>query len=277
MPSKFNSQLTRDAAADLAKNLKINYTIFPIQQAVDLTINELKKVAFIQQDENQFKTNLEVSGLVIENIQARDRSSRVLAAIASSLGVVFTNNGNKTETAIGYTTLYGDMDGALAPIADLYKEEVYQLADYINKLAGKEIIPVSVLHVVPSAELSTKQDVTKGKGDPINYPYHDKLLRAFIEFRRDPEYILELYKNNELESMLKIETGLVNKSFKSPADFINDLEHKWKLYKINYFKRIQSPPIIAVSKRAFGFDLRESQNGVYFTKKYKKIKEELLK
>jgi NAD+ synthase (glutamine-hydrolysing) len=88
---------------------------------------------------------------------------------------------------------------------------------------------------------------------------------------------LELYKNKELETMLKIETGIIEKSFKSPLDFINDLEHKWKLYKINYFKRIQSPPIIAVSRRAFGFDLRESQNGVYFTKKYKELKEELLK
>ena len=130
---------------------------------------------------------------------------------------------------------------------------------------------------MPSAELSSKQDVTKGMGDPILYPYHDKLMRAFIEFRRDPEYILDLYQNGKLEEVLMIKKGLVTKYFPTVVEFIADLEHKWRLFKNNYFKRIQAPPIIAVSRRAFGFDLRESQNGVYFTEKYRKLKEQLLK
>jgi len=178
--------------------------------------------------------------------------------------------------ALGYTTLYGDLNGALAPLADLYKHEIYQLAEYINLINKKEIIPKGIIDLVPSAELSEDQDVTKGLGDPIIYPYHDKLIRAFVEFRKDPEYILELYMNGKLESELKIESGLVRKHFPTPRDFVDDLEDKWSLLKKNYFKRIQSPPIIAVSRRAFGYDLRESQNGVHFTDRYIQIKTDLL-
>src|SRR3989344_1742833 len=200
MPSKFNSALTKNSAELLAKNLGIHYLIFPIQSSVDLTVKQL------------LEKSLPVTTLTIENIQARDRSSRLLAAISSSLEAVFVNNGNKTETALGYCTLYGDVDGAIAPIADIYKSEIYQLANFINEKESKEIIPQSILDVVPSAELSADQDVTKGKGDPILYPYHDKLLRSFIEFRFDPEHVLELYLNGTLEKELKIEQGLVKKN-----------------------------------------------------------------
>ena len=264
MPSKFNSALTKNSAELLAKNLGIHYLIFPIQSSVDLTVKQL------------LEKSLPVTTLTIENIQARDRSSRLLAAISSSLEAVFVNNGNKTETALGYCTLYGDVDGAIAPIADIYKSEIYQLASFINEKESKEIIPQSILDVVPSAELSTDQDVTKGKGDPILYPYHDKLLRSFIEFRFDPEHVLELYLNGTLEKELKIEQGLVKKYFPSDQGFIADLEHKWELFKSNIFKRIQAPPIIAVSRRAFGFDLREAQNGVNFTRGYQKLKISIL-
>lgn len=264
MPSRFNSDLTKGAARELSKNLGIHYEIFPIQEIVDSQVKEFEAAGH------------KITSAVLENIQARIRGSNVLAERAATLGAVFTNNGNKTETALGYATLYGDVDGAIAPIADLYKWEIYELAEYINRIKGKEVIPQSIIKVVPSAELSEEQDVTKGKGDPILYPYHDKLLRAFIEFRRDPEYILNLYVKGALEEHLKIEKGLVKKYFPTDTDFVNDLEQKWKLFKINYFKRIQAPPIIAVSKRAFGFDLRESQNGVYFTRRYREIKKDLL-
>ncbi len=276
MPSRFNSDLTKNAALVLAQNLGINYGVFPIQESVDLTVKELKALKFERQDEEKQITDVEVSEYSLENIQARDRGSRVLAGIAACLGAVFTNNGNKTETTIGWCTLYGDVNGAIAPIADIYKSEVYQLARYMNKLAGKEIIPAEILNVIPSAELSEKQDVTKGLGDPILYPYHDRLFRSFVEFRRDPEYILNLYTKGELENELKIETGLVDKYFPTAEAFVADLEHKWKQYKINIFKRIQAPPIIAVSRRAFGFDLREAQNGVYLTRGYEEMKRKIL-
>ena len=251
MPSKFNSNITKDLSQRLAINLNIDYKIIPIQESVDRTINQLENKGFLTNE------------IVTENIQARDRGSRILAGVAACVGGVIINNSNKTEMALGYTTLYGDMNGALCPLADLYKWEIYRLAEYINKINKKEIIPKEIFKIVPSAELNDKQDVSKCKGDPILYPYHDKLVRAFVEFRKDPKEILEWYDQKKIETEMKIEKGLIKKYFKNRGEFKKDLEEKWKLYKLSYFKRIQAPPIIAVSRRAFGFDLRESQNGVY--------------
>lgn len=255
MPSKYNSDLTKNAAEKLADNLGVEYKVIPIQESVDWTVKQLTEA------------NIEVSELVKENIQARDRGSRILAAVAAGVGGVFINNGNKTETALGYATLYGDVGGAIAPIADLYKGEVYGLARWINR--DGEIIPKEIMDVVPSAELSAEQDVTQGKGDPIIYPYHDKLIRAFVEWRWDIEKVLEKYDANTLSQEFGMEKN-IGEYFETRKQFIEDLEEKWGLYKKNIFKRIQAPPIIAVSRRAFGFDLRESQNGVYLTDRYKK-------
>lgn len=279
MPSKYNSELTKNAAYTLAKNLGIHYAVFPIQESVDLTIDELGKTQFVRLDGSDEKTSLKVSGLILENIQARDRGSRVLAAIAACLGCVFTNNGNKSEVTVGWSTLYGDVNGAFAPIADLWKGEVYQEGRYCNKIDNRKPIPEEIFEVIPSAELSAEQDVTQGKGDPFVYPYHDKLFRAFVEFRFGPLKILSLYLSGELEKVLMIPKGLVKSIFKTDEEFITNLEKMWRLYKINFFKRIQAPPIIAVSKRAFGFDLRESQvqNDVYFTREFKKLKDLTLK
>lgn len=251
MPSKFNSDLTKNAAKKLADNLEIEYKIISIQNGVDLTVKELQE------------NSLNVTDFLIENIQARDRGSRILAGVAAAVEGVIINNSNKTEMALGYTTLYGDMNGAICPLADLYKWEVYELAKYINKINNRELIPKEIFEVVPSAELSDKQDVTKGKGDPILYPYHDKLVRAWVEFKKDPKEILEWYDKGLIEKEMKLEEGLIKKYFLNRLEFKNDLEEKWKLFKLSYFKRIQAPPIIAVSRRAFGFDLRESQNGTY--------------
>ena len=258
MPSVFNSDLTKKAAEKLCLNLGINYKIIPIQDSVDTTINQLES--------NGFLTN----EIVKENIQARDRGSRILAGAAACIGGVIINNSNKTELALGYTTLYGDMNGAICPLGDLYKWEVYKLGEYINKINKKEIIPKEIFEIVPSAELSEKQDVTAGKGDPILYPYHDKLIRAFVEFRKDPKEILEWYDKKVIESEMRLENRLIEKYFKNRNEFKADLEEKWRLFKLSVFKRIQSPPIIAVSRRAFGYDLREAQNMVYFIKEGEK-------
>lgn len=276
MPSRFNSETTKGAALKLAQNLGIYYTSIPIQASYENTIHEIEAAVFEQQGNGNSKVALTLTGLNKENIQARDRGSRVLAAVASALGAVFVNNGNKTETALGYATLYGDVNGALAPIADLYKMEVYDLAKYINRIREREIIPTTIFEIPASAELSSDQNVDEGKGDPILYPYHDKLVRAFVEFRLDPEDILRFYADNTLSKVIHCEQSLIDHYFKDAASFIADLEHKWRLYKISYFKRIQAPPIITVSKRAFGFDLRESQNGIYFTREYLRLKELLL-
>ena len=276
MPSKFNSETTKSAAFKLAKNLKINYTSVPIQESYEYTRDQLNATVFKRLDESEAETSIKLSNLNEENIQARDRGSRLLAGIASALNAVFTNNGNKTEIAIGYATLYGDVNGALAPLGDLYKGEVYQLANYINEMEGWDLIPTEIISVVPSAELSAAQNVDENKGDPINYPYHDKLVKAFIEFRLDPEDILRMYKEGNLIKTLGVEEENFKKFFPDSKSFIEDLEHKWRLFKISYFKRIQAPPIIAVSRRAFGFDLREAQNGIHYTRNYKRLKDEIL-
>jgi len=158
----------------------------------------------------------------------------------------------------------------------LYKLEVYDLARLINQKKGREIIPSTIFEIPASAELSADQNVDEGKGDPIFYPYHDKLVRAFVEFRLDPEDLLRYYQQNTLGTVLHCEQALIDDYFKTPEAFVADLEHKWRLFKLSLFKRIQAPPILAVSKRAFGFDLRESQNGVHYTREYLRLKNEIL-
>jgi len=135
------------------------------------------------------------------------------------------------------------------------------------------LIPQEVFDIPASAELSDEQKIDEGKGDPIIYPYHDQLMKAFIEFRLDPEDILTYYAEGTIARKLHLDNDLLEKHFNTHQKFIEDLEHKWKLYKLNFFKRIQAPPIIAVSKRAFGFDLRESQNSIYYTRKYQDLKQ----
>lgn len=264
MPSNFNSEITKEAAFQLAKNLGIHYSVISIQDSVDLTVNKLQNAGF------------PVDSLGLENIQSRDRGSTLLAAISQSLEAVFISNGNKTEVAFGYATLYGDITGALGPLQDVYKGEVYKLGRFYNEKTGWNVIPDDSFNLPPSAELSPDQDVTKGKGDPIIYPIHDMYVKAFVEFRRDPEYLLGLYMQGKLEEKLNIPKGLINKHFPTAAGFVNDLEDKWITYKKMVFKRIPGVPNIVVSKRAFGFDLREAQNEPYFTRRYHELKKELL-
>lgn len=109
MPSRFNSSTTKNIAQKLAKNLWIKYLIFPIQESVDQTVKQFESILWIK-----------IQWLVLENIQARDRWSRLLAWISASLGALFTNNGNKTEIAQGYATLYGDVNGSICPLGDIY-------------------------------------------------------------------------------------------------------------------------------------------------------------
>jgi NAD+ synthase (glutamine-hydrolysing) len=277
MPSYFNSETTKSAAKKLARNLNIHYATIAIQESFEYTVKQLNSTMFERLDGSGMQTKVVLSDLNKENIQARDRGARIIAGVASALGAVFVNNGNKTEIAIGYATLYGDVNGAIAIIGDLYKTEVYRLARHINQQYGRELIPAEIFEIPASAELSAAQNVDEGKGDPINYPYHDKLIKAFVEFRLDPEDILKLYMEDKLSEAIGVDGRYVKTCFPDARSFVDDLEHKWKLFKLSYFKRIQAPPIIAVSKRAFGFDLREAQNGAYFTRRYLQLKEAVLK
>lgn len=265
MPSKFNSSTTKNLSEQLAKNLGCKYFVVPIQESVDWTVKQLEGVG------------LNVSNFVRENIQARDRSARILAAVAASVGGVFTCNANKAESTVGYATLYGDEAGFLSALADLWKFQVYALANYMNeKIYGREVIPQGIIDIVPSAELSTAQNVDEGKGDPLKYPYHDYLFRAFAERNLTPEEILNLYDANVLEENIGCNAGLVEKYFPTAKDFVDDLERWWKAFTgMGVAKRIQSPPILAVTNHPYGAR-RESQNGIHFTRAYLELRNKLI-
>lgn len=279
MPSVFNSETTKGLSQQLANNLGCQYMIVPIQQSVDHTIDQLEHTPMTYLADGS-TTNLSVSSFVTENIQARDRSARVLAGAAAAFGGGFTCNANKAETTVGYSTLYGDQSGFLAALADLWKHQVYALAYYMNEeIYGREVVPQGIIDIVPSAELSHAQNVDEGKGDPLKYPYHDYLFRSFIERweKAAPQDILEWYAAGTVEENLGCEPGLVAKYFPTAKDFIDDLERWWNLFcGMAIAKRIQAPPILAVSRRAYGFDHREAQNGPYYTRRYRELKETLL-
>lgn len=280
MPSRFNSETTKDLAHALAENLGCYYAVFPIEESVQHTMKQIAATP-IELLKTGEKNTLAVSSFLAENIQARDRSSRILAALAAAFGGGFSCNANKAETSVGYSTLYGDQAGFLAALADLWKHQVYDLARYMNEhIFKREVVPQATIDIVPSAELSDAQNVDEGKGDPLLYPYHDYLFRAFVERwgKATPEDILDWYVKGTLEQQIGCEKGLVKKYFQTPKDFIADLERWWNLFSgLAVAKRIQAPPILAVSRRAYGFDHREAQNGAYYTRAYRKLKEALLK
>ena len=278
MPSMYNSGTTKGLAAQLAANLGCPYAVMPIQASVDNTVSQITHTAVRHADGSD--SCLNVTPFMTENIQARDRSARVLAGMAAAFGGGFTCNANKTELTVGYATLYGDQAGFLAALADLWKHQVYALARHINdNIYGRPVIPQETIDIVPSAELSFEQAVDEGKGDPLVYPYHDYLFRAFMEHwnRATPEDILDWYGQGVLEEKLGCEPGLVNRLFPTTQAFIDDLERWWKQYTgLAVAKRIQAPPVLAVSRRAYGFDHREAQNGPYFTHRYLQLKNSAL-
>lgn len=279
LPSKFNSETTKGIALYMAKTLKTNYAIMPIEDSVTHTIEQLSTTPIHNYGTNK-DTTLTISSFAAENIQARDRGARLIAGAAASFGGAFSCNSNKSELTVGYATFYGDIAGCLAVLGDLWKHQVYALGRYLNEeIFHENVIPEEVFTIAPSAELSAAQTVGTG-GDPLIYPYHDYLFRSFIERwqKASPEDILTWYKEGTLEKEIGCEEGLVAKLFATPADFIQDLERWWNLFSgLSIAKRIQAPPVLAISRRAYGYDHREAQLKPYYSRKYLRLKEEMLK
>ncbi len=207
----------------------------------------------------------------MENVQARDRSSRVLAAMAAAFNGVFTCNSNKAEMTIGYATLYGDLGGFLAPLADLWKGEVYALGRHINNSVFQHApIPDACFSIKPSAELSPAQNIDEGKGDPLFYPYHDKLFASWTEAepRATPEDNLQWQIEGRLEKEIGYD-GRIQDLFPEPSAFLADLERWWKLYRgLSVNKRAQAPPVLAVKRRPFGCALPESIMSPRLSRRY---------
>jgi len=273
MPTRFNAPITQDNARQVCAELEVDYLSCPIQDLYEKLSQKIKSTEFSRGPG-------EYTLLVDENIQARIRGADILAGLAAKYGLIFTNNGNKTEVALGYATLYGDVSGAVAPIGDLYKVQVMELARFLNeRIFGRQVIPENLISgaTVPSAELSAEQDVTRGLGDPIKYGYHDAVLRQMIEYRRHPADFLQWFIEGELFERLGWSDGERFRAyFPDARSWVEDLEWVEQQVHLNYFKRVQAPPIVVLSKRAFGFDLRESQLPAYRPRTYAGLKDRVV-
>ena len=215
LPSEFSSAHSIKDAEKLVKNLDSPYDIISIEEAYKSFDNTLKP----------FFNNLPF-GLTEENIQARIRGV-ILMALSNKFGYILLNTSNKSEAAVGYGTLYGDMSGGLSVLGDVYKTEVFELARYINK--NNEIIPNNTIIKPPSAELKPGQ---KDSDSLPDYDILDKILYQYIELRKGPH---ELIKSG-------FEEKIVGKIL--------------KLVNTNEYKRHQTPPILRVSTKAFGMGRR---------------------
>lgn len=266
MPTKYNSNTTKDLARICAENFGVEYRVVPIQGLYESHQKMLKAAGY----ENP-------PMLVLENIQARIRSASVLAAIAQAEGGVFTCNGNKTEMALNYFTLYGDGAGVAAFLADLWKGQIYDLANFMNEQAYRKLVPRGIIDLNPSAELSRDQNVDEGKGDPIFYPYHDQLLKAFTEKRWGIAHVMRLISADTLALELELgcAPGTIAKYFKTKKAFVDNLEWAWERYCIEW-KRGQTPPCFLTSRRAFGFDRRDTIAPNPLSHEYLALKEHFL-
>ncbi len=219
MPSEFSSSGSLTDAELLANNLEIRFDVLPIREIYD---------GFTDRLEPFFAGT--PFGLAEENVQPRIRGT-LLMAVSNKTGALVLTTGNKSEMATGYCTLYGDMVGALAVIADVYKTEVYALANWYNSVhRGREVIPVDTLTKPPSAELRPGQ---KDTDSLPAYEILDPLLRAYIEDYESAE---------EIASEQKLDPELVRKVI--------------RLVEIAEYKRQQAAPVLKVSKKAFGMGRR---------------------
>ncbi|MCE5330261.1 NAD+ synthase [bacterium] len=217
MPSRFSSKSSVNDSLELAKNIKINSIKIPISDTYDSYLEMLKNI---------FKSDK--INLTKENIQARIRGN-ILMALSNEFGWLVLATGNKSETSVGYCTLYGDMAGGLSPIKDIYKTKVYSLCEFINKKYNN-IIPENILIKAPSAELMPNQ---KDEDSLPPYGLLDKIIKAYMEEDMDLDYMI----------------GTLG----YPAETVKKV---MRLIDMNEYKRRQSSPGIKITPRAFGKDRR---------------------
>lgn len=217
MPSRFNSAETRNDAEVLARNLEIAFDTIPIGSVLDAFSGTLAAV-----------DGWNEKGLAFENLQARVRGT-LLMSLSNQFGYLVLTTGNKSETAVGYSTLYGDTAGGFAVIKDVPKTLVYELCGYYNRLKGLPAIPESIIHRTPSAELRENQ---KDSDSLPDYDTLDKILKGYVE------------RESGIDDL--IAEGLPR----------GDVERVFRLVDRSEYKRRQSPPGIKITPRAFGKDRR---------------------
>ena len=223
MSSRFSSKHSIYDARCLAENLGIGFFHFTIQEVIDCyqetlgeTMNQIRSRYSIDKGDDD--------PIADENIQARIRGNCLMytSNLLKKLKVMVLNTGNKTELALGYCTLYGDMTGGLGVISDLSKNDVYQISRYVNEKAGREVIPENVFSKKPSAELREDQV------DPFEYSIISPLVDEIIEHRRGKQELIEM------------------------GYPIQTVEDTYKRIRNSEYKRWQAAPGIKVTPKAFG-------------------------
>ena len=217
MPSRYSSDHSKSDAELLAANLGVDYRTIPIEPSFQAYLDMLAP-SFEGRE----------PGLTYENIQSRCRG-QTLMALSNEFGWMVLTTGNKSEMAVGYFTIYGDSVGGYGVIKDVLKTRVYDLCRYVNRTAGREIVPEGVITKPPSAELRPDQ-----RDDQSLPPYEvlDPILELYIEHDRTAGEIVELGHD---EAVVRRITRLVD---------------------IAEYKRRQCPPGVRVSDKAFGKDRR---------------------
>jgi NAD+ synthase (glutamine-hydrolysing) len=216
MPSRFSSEGTRTDARLVTESLGCAFREIPIEPAV---------LAFHAALGDEIEGGL--AGLAAENVQARVRGV-LLMALSNTYGWLVVSTGNKSELAVGYSTLYGDMVGGFALLKDVLKTDVYRLAAHLNARAGRDLIPRSVIERAPSAEL--REDQRDSDSIPP-YDTLDPVLEAYVEEDRSREELLEEFDSEVVERAV----GLVDRA---------------------EYKRRQAPPGVKLRPKAFGRDRR---------------------
>jgi NAD+ synthase (glutamine-hydrolysing) len=224
MPSHYSTGHSVSDALQLAQKIGIKPDTIPIATLYDAFVNQL----------DPFFENKPFD-VTEENIQARIRGV-ILMALCNKHGYILLNTTNKSEAAVGYGTIYGDLCGGLAVLADVYKTEVYDLVKYVNRF--DEIIPQNIITKPPSAELRPGQ---KDQDSLPPYEILDKILYQYIELTQSPQDIIKM----------GFDEALVRKIL--------------KMVNSNEWKRYQFPPILRVSPKAFGMGRRMPIEGKYLS------------
>jgi len=241
LPSRHNSQKTQDLARRLAENFRLEYRVIPIQGIVD------KMVADFEERLHPFQ-----SPVTLENLQSRIRGLIMMAESNDRQALLLTN-GNETEIALGYATLYGDMVGGLSVIGDLPKPDVYRLARFVNRKYGKEMIPEEIFTIPASAELRDAQV------DPFDYDVVGPMMNDYAEKGWSPDEMVERFRNRTLATEKYCADGPSSVYEKYSVENFSELARRlYRSLNQSVYKRLQGAPIIVVSDRAFGFDLRET-------------------
>jgi NAD+ synthase (glutamine-hydrolysing) len=216
MPSRFSSEATRTDARLVAEALGCSFREIAIEPAVEAIADALVP-----------EIDGGVGGLAAENLQARVRGV-ILMALSNTYGWLVVSTGNKSELAVGYSTLYGDMVGGFALLKDVFKTDVYRLAEHLNAQAGREVIPRSTIERAPSAEL---RDDQRDADSIPPYDTLDPVLEAYVEEDRSREELLDEFDPDVVERAV----ALVDRA---------------------EYKRRQAPPGVKLRPKAFGRDRR---------------------